>query len=65
MHEYGRYGVLPAGTNDVRCEVDVNVLLSVIFIIVLFALGASEYRLNNERTRFLVQIGIVTVLMLF
>jgi hypothetical protein len=42
-----------------------TVLLSVNFIILLFALGASEYRLKNERTRFLVQIGIVTVLMLF
>jgi hypothetical protein len=42
-----------------------TVSLSVIFIIVLFALGVSEYRLKKERQRFLVQIGSVAVLMLF
>lgn len=42
-----------------------TISLSVIFITVLSVLGASEYCLKKERTRFLVQIGSVAVLMLF
>lgn len=42
-----------------------TVSLSVIFIIVLFVLGTAEFCLKKERTRFLVQIGSVTVLILF
>lgn len=41
-----------------------TVSLSVAFIVVLFALGASEYYLKEERQRFLVQLGSVAVLML-
>ncbi|MBN2515829.1 MAG: hypothetical protein JXC33_07320 [Deltaproteobacteria bacterium] len=42
-----------------------TISLSVIFIIVLSVLGVSEYSLKKERQRFLVQIGSVTLLMLF
>ena len=42
-----------------------TVSLSVIFIILMFTLGISEYFIKQERQRFIIQIGSVTVLMLF
>lgn len=64
MNMAGTKYCLPAPTTF-AVDFTSTISLSIIFIIILFVLGASEYCLKEERTRFLVQIGSATVLMLF
>jgi hypothetical protein len=64
MNMAGTEYCLPVPTT-VAVKFTSTISLSVVFIVVLFAMVASEYCLKKERQRFLVQLGSATALMLF